>query len=133
LAVFAVFLGIAHLSSGDAFGGPTSMPWAIELWGARRHPTQVYEILPAILALVLVWRLRRTRTFPGFLCLAWLAIAAGSRPLVEPFRGDSVTIFGALRGAQLASLSVLAAVLASLHLRARGVVGVDRAKVDPAK
>lgn len=126
LAVFAVFLGIAHLSSGDAFGGPTSMPWAIELWGAQRHPTQVYEILLAILALVLVWRLRRTQAFPGFLFLAWIAIAAGSRLL-------SVTIFGALRGAQLASLAVLAAALVSLHIRARGAVAADRAKVDPSK
>lgn len=133
MAAFAVFLGVSHLSSGDAFGAPTSVPWAIELWGAQRHPTQVYEILLATLAFGIVWRLRRTQAFPGFVFLAWLAIAAGSRLLVEPFRGDSVTIFGALRGAQLASLAVLAAVLVSLHLRARGVVGVDREKVDPAK
>ncbi|HEY68948.1 MAG TPA: prolipoprotein diacylglyceryl transferase, partial [Anaerolineae bacterium] len=27
-SVFAVFVGFAHLSSGDAFGAPTQLPWA---------------------------------------------------------------------------------------------------------
>ena len=49
LSAFPVSVGVAHLSSGDAFGTPASMPWAIELWGARRHPTQVYEILLGLL------------------------------------------------------------------------------------
>lgn len=43
-AVAAVGLGISRLASGAAFGMETSVPWGIELWGAVRHPTQVYEI-----------------------------------------------------------------------------------------
>ena len=38
LALTAVFVGLAHLSSGEAFGAETQLPWAIELWGAYRHP-----------------------------------------------------------------------------------------------
>lgn len=122
LAAFAILLGIAHLSSGDAFGAPTSVPWAIELWGAQRHPTQVYEILLATLALAVVWRLRRIRAFPGFPFLAWLALTAAGRLFVEAFRGDSVIIAGGLRGAQLVSLVILAGVLGVLHLRARRAI-----------
>jgi len=119
LAAFSAFLGLAHLSSGDAFGAPTSVPWAIELWGATRHPTQAYEIVLAGLAFLGVWRLGRVFAFPGFLFLAWLAMAAGSRLFLEAFRGDSVIIFGALRAAQLASLVIVAGAMAGLHLRAR--------------
>lgn len=119
LAAFAVLVGIAHLSSGDAFGVPASVPWAIELWGAQRHPTQVYEIILAILAFAAVWRLRRVDTFPGFLFFAWLAFAAASRLFLEGFRGDSVVAFGGLRSAQLVSLAVLGGTLYAVHRRAR--------------
>lgn len=120
LAAFSVSVGVAHLSSGDAFGAPTSVPWAIELWGAKRHPSQVYEIAAALLVLLAVWKLRRTPADPGFPFLSWLALAAGSRLFLEAFRGDSVIVLGTLRSAQLISLAVLAASLAALHLRARG-------------
>jgi prolipoprotein diacylglyceryltransferase len=115
LAVFGVALGFSHLSSGDAFGAPSSLPWAIELWGEIRHPTQVYEILVALLSLVLVWQIRKWKVFPGFLFLSWLGLAALSRLLIEGFRGDSVIVFGSLRSAQVVSLVVLVVVLFGMH------------------
>jgi len=39
LAVFAIALGTAHFSSGSAFGMATDLPWGIELWGTKRHPS----------------------------------------------------------------------------------------------
>ncbi len=42
---------LANLASGDAFGAPSSLPWAIELWGAARHPVQIYEAVAAGLIL----------------------------------------------------------------------------------
>jgi len=119
LAAFSVSVGLAHLSSGDAFGAPASVPWAIELWGASRHPSQGYEIIGAAVVLLVVWRLRRVPGYPGFLILSWLALAAGTRLLLEAFRGDSVIILGTLRSAQVVSLAVLVASLAALHVRAR--------------
>jgi len=118
-AAFGVLIGLAHLSSGDAYGTPANVPWAIELWGARRHPTQVYEILLAILALAVVWRLRIVESFPGFLFLAWAALAAVSRLLLEGFRGDSPVLFEGLRSPQLVSLAVLACTFAIVHRRAQ--------------
>jgi len=55
LAVMMIALGISHLASGVAFGAETQAPWAIELWGARRHPSQVYEILSATAILAVLW------------------------------------------------------------------------------
>lgn len=118
-ALFAVFIGAAHLSSGDAFGAETQVPWAMELWGAWRHPSQIYEILAAGLILLVVWRFRIRNTFAGFLFLLWLAMSSAARLLLEGFRGDSVIVLGCLRSAQLVSLLVLIASLAILHTLSR--------------
>jgi len=119
LAVFAVFAALANLSSGDAFGAPTSLPWAIDLWGAARHPSQVYALLLALAVFIAVRRFALGPTFPGFLFLAWLAMTAASRLFLEAFRGDSVIVLGSLRAAQLISLVVLGAALLGLNQRAR--------------
>jgi phosphatidylglycerol:prolipoprotein diacylglycerol transferase len=118
-ALVAVFVGAAHLSSGDAFGTVTDVPWAIELWGARRHPTQIYEIIGAAFIFLGTWRLRTRTAFSGFLFLIWLSMMAAGRLLLEGFRGDSVIILGSLRSVQLMSLAVLLTALALLHVLAR--------------
>jgi len=125
LAAFAVFAGLADLSSGNAFGAPTSLPWAIELWGAARHPSQVYALLLALAVFIAVRRFAFRPTFPGFLFLAWLAMTAASRLFLEAFRGDSVIVLGSLRAAQLISLVVLGAALLGLNQRARVAQGAE--------
>jgi phosphatidylglycerol:prolipoprotein diacylglycerol transferase len=42
-----VFTGIqlANLATGNIYGLPTDLPWAIDIWGAERHPPQVYAII----------------------------------------------------------------------------------------
>ncbi|MEW6567417.1 MAG: prolipoprotein diacylglyceryl transferase family protein [Chloroflexota bacterium] len=102
VAVFAVADALAHLASGTAFGAPADLPWAIELWGVRRHPTQVYELLLNLVILALV--LRRQDPRPGQSFALWLALAGGARVLVEGFRGDSLTFLGGLRVAQVVGL-----------------------------
>jgi prolipoprotein diacylglyceryl transferase len=119
LAVFSIALGFSHLSSGDAFGAPTTLPWAIELWGEARHPTQIYEIIIAGLVLILILPIRKWKVFPGFIFLSWAGLTAISRLLLEGFRGDSVIILGSLRSAQVVGLVVLAIVLVAMHLLGR--------------
>jgi phosphatidylglycerol:prolipoprotein diacylglycerol transferase len=107
LAVFAIGLGLAHLASGDAFGTPTSVPWAIELWDASRHPTQKYEILLATAVFLFIWQVRKNNPFSGFSFLAFVALTAVSRLFLETFRGDSVIVAGSIRQAQIMALAVL--------------------------
>jgi phosphatidylglycerol:prolipoprotein diacylglycerol transferase len=119
LAAFGVAIGFAHLASGDAFGAETTLPWAIELWGAQRHPTQIYEVLGAGIVFWLIWEFRRKTPAPGFLFLMWVALSALSRLLVEAFRGDSIIAFNSVRSAQLVSLLVLVLALVSMHILVR--------------
>ena len=107
LAVMGTAVGLAHLASGDAFGAPADLPWAIELWGAARHPSQVYETILALVILGLVWTDEIDRP-TGVFFLRFTAFTAGARLFLEVFRGDSVLVFGSLRVAQLAAWAALA-------------------------
>jgi phosphatidylglycerol:prolipoprotein diacylglycerol transferase len=123
LALFAVFVGLSHLASGDAYGAPTSLPWSLQIWGAERHPSQVYEIVAALLLFWAIQRIKSASTFPGFLILTFAAVSAASRVFLEAFRGDSEIVFGSLRSMQLAGLFVLLLSLAAMHLLANGEPG----------
>lgn len=55
LAVLMITLGIANLASGSNFGKTTEVPWAIYLWDASRHPTQIYQVIISTAILVAFW------------------------------------------------------------------------------
>jgi len=99
---------VAHIASGEAFGSETRVPWAIELWGAKRHPTQFYELIVAILILVLLGSKAKSEAVAGILFLNFVALTSSARLFLEAFRGDSSLIFGNLRSAQVVAWIILA-------------------------
>jgi phosphatidylglycerol:prolipoprotein diacylglycerol transferase len=111
-SILAVTLGLVHFASGEAFGAPARLPWAIELWGEQRHPAQVYETLAALLIAAAVWPggriARHTSARPGFRFWTFLAFSAAARLILETFRGDSSLVWNAFRQAQLIAWLVLA-------------------------
>ncbi len=109
IAVFAVFVGLAHIASGDAYGMPTSLPWGIDLWGATRHPTQFYETILALAIAAWIAREARHANSDGTLFLQTTGLLAAARLFVEAFRGDSATLTGGIRVAQIAALLVILA------------------------
>ncbi len=125
LASMAIFLGLADISSGDAFGAPTTVPWAIDLWGASRHPSQIYETITAALIFLFIQRLKTRSPFQGFIFTLWILLTSISRLFLEAFRGDSVLIFDGLRSAQVVSLSIAIAAMLGLHYLARRHGGED--------
>lgn len=108
LAAFMIFLGAAHLLSGDAFGAPSRVPWAIFLWGEYRQPTQIYEVMLAVAILLVA--LKYSLGEPGRGINFWLVVAlsAAARIFLEAFRGDSMIWPGGFRAAQVISLLILA-------------------------
>jgi len=111
VAAFLIAFGVAHFLSGDAFGAPTKLPWAIYLWDEHRHPSQIYETLTAVVIFIVVrWR-PVGLAGDGASFLLMVALSAGARIFLEAFRGDSVIWIGGLRSAQVVGLVVLAACL----------------------
>ena len=110
--VFAAGLALADLASGDAYGAPSSLPWSIELWGAGRHPTQVYQLIAIGVIAVIV--LKADRPFDGARFGLFVVLYAGSNLFIEAFRGDSETI-GGVRIAQVWNLIILLSALIALR------------------
>ena len=128
LAVFALALALSHLASGDAFGAPADLPWSIFLWGASRHPSQLYEATAALFILLALWPGKGLFQpgVPGTRFLGFIALSAAARLFLEAFRGDSVLLLNGLRQAQLLAWLVLALSLWGLkkRLRTNGTIQV---------
>jgi prolipoprotein diacylglyceryl transferase len=116
-AVLSVAMSLANLASGAGFGSPTNLPWGIPLWGAVRHPTQIYETLAAAIILAILWpgRERARSLQTGVYFLSFAAVTSASRLFLEAFRGDSQLLPSGIRAAQLVAWLVLAACLWGIY------------------
>lgn len=86
----------------EAHGGPTDLPWAIEINGEMVHPTFLYESIWCfvIFLVLLFWSYRRT--FTGQIFLLYGLLYSLERFFVEQLRTDSLMV-GSLKVAQLLS------------------------------
>ena len=109
-ATLAIGLHLSHLAAGTAFGSPTTLPWGIDLWNATRHPTQIYELIAALIIFGLLW-FRKSDVPAGILFLNFIALTAGARLFLEAFRGDSTLVFGEFRSAQVVAWVLLGVAL----------------------
>lgn len=51
---------LGNFLAGDAFGMPTSLPWAVYQAGDYRHPAQLYELVLDLMLFAFLWRRRYT-------------------------------------------------------------------------
>ena len=107
LPVPQALASIGLLLSGEAFGAPTGLPWSVSLFGAARHPTQIYLALAALGSLGALWSLARRPLPPGTLMAGYLGLQGLTLLLIEPLRGDSLVFPGGVRAAQVAGLALL--------------------------
>jgi phosphatidylglycerol:prolipoprotein diacylglycerol transferase len=114
LAAFAAGLSLAYLASGAAYGEPADLPWTLELWDARRHPTQIYDFVLSLGIWLVTWRMVSAGGPRGRVFAVFLALLSASRLLSEGFRGDSAVLDGGWRLMQLLWLGVLLASLVAL-------------------
>lgn len=109
-AILMLAAAAANFASGEAFGAPSTLPWAVELWGAQRHPSQLYEALAAGVILYLLWPARQPKkTIPGTTIIQFAAYSAAARLVLEAFRGSSALTFFNLRSAQVNAWLIMAA------------------------
>ena len=86
-------------SAGCCWGKPTNLPWGVrftqlghEITGvpidAKLHPTQLYESFAMLLAFFFLLWLHRRKKFSGQVILAYVAIYAAVRFVIEFVRDD---------------------------------------------
>lgn len=104
--------------NSEAHGGPTDLPWAIEVDGEMVHPTFLYEsIWCFIIFLFLIW-LSDRRTFKGQIVCVYGMLYSVERFLVEGLRTDSLMI-GQFKQAQVISAVIFAASLICFFILSR--------------
>lgn len=98
--------------NSEAHGGPTDLPWAIEVDGEMVHPTFLYESVWCLLIfLFLIWFSRRA-SFRGQIVTLYGMLYSVERFMVESLRTDSLMI-GPLKQAQVISIAIFAVSLAA--------------------
>ncbi|MDX6613728.1 MAG: phosphatidylglycerol---prolipoprotein diacylglyceryl transferase [Blastocatellia bacterium] len=86
-------------SAGCCWGKPTNLPWGVRFTqlgheitgvpiGTRLHPTQLYESFAMLFVFFFLLWLHRRKKFSGQVILAYVAIYAGVRFLIEFVRDD---------------------------------------------
>lgn len=117
LAVFMLALSLSHLASGEAYGAPSDLPWSIKLWGTRRHPSQIYEAIAAILILGYLWpgRIFVRNLEPVGYFLYFVTLTSFARLILEGFRGDSAVLTGGVRVAQVIAWVIFAICLYAIN------------------
>jgi phosphatidylglycerol:prolipoprotein diacylglycerol transferase len=116
-----IAVSLSDYLAGPGYGIETAMPWGIDVYGISRHPVQIYEIIVAIIALV-VWRAALPhRRFDGQLFLLTTAVYAGGRLVVDAYRANAWLTSNGFHIIQLVSLAI---VLICLFLLARKTTSV---------
>lgn len=86
--VALIIIAIGQFFSGDGYGTPTDVPWAISFFEEMRHPTQIYEVLLLSLGFVIVKRAIEPRARDGVITWAIIAGYGGIHLFIDAFRGD---------------------------------------------
>ena len=68
------------------YGIKAELPWAVFQKGALRHPTQIYDMLGALITFAVISRVKYLRTFDGALFLLNIILYSFFRIIVEFFR-----------------------------------------------
>ena len=92
--------------NSEAHGGPTDLPWAIEVDGVMVHPTFPYESIWCVIIFLFLMFMTDRRIFRGQLFLLYGIMYSAERIFVEGLRTDSLMI-GQFRQAQLLSLAII--------------------------
>ena len=103
-AMFCMRLGC--LCNGCDYGVVTTMPWGIPLYGASRHPIQLYEGVGNLVLLPWLIASNRKPRQPGLTFLLYLFWSGLIRFGVDFYREDSARVWNLLTIPQLLALGM---------------------------
>jgi phosphatidylglycerol:prolipoprotein diacylglycerol transferase len=96
LAVGVFFGRLGCFSAGCCYGSPCDLPWAVTFTDPHTlarpdialHPTQLYSAGGALITFLVLFLLRKRKSFHGQLTLLWVMLYCSFRSVIEQFRGD---------------------------------------------
>ncbi len=108
----------------EAHGGPTNLPWGIEINGVKVHPTFLYESLWNFGVFFLLLYIDKKKKFEGQIFLYYLILYSVARFFIEGLRTDSLMI-GPFRTAQLVSVATIIVAIVLIFIRRRHIAGAS--------
>ena len=120
LALMMTIVRVGCLLGGCCYGKPTDLPWAVEMHGARRHPTQLYELLFQLVFFWLLWYLRDRMPRTGDLIKLYLGSYAVFRFFNEFWRVNPVVALN-MTVPQLICLGILLWLVFTVLIRRTGL------------
>lgn len=118
LAVGYAVAMIGALLHGLYIGRPTGVPWAVEMFLDRRHPTQIYLMLASLGTYFVLRSQERTQPAAGTVFFLWLLLHSLTRCAVE-FFVESPFVVGPFTLAQIVNAAVAVIALIGLIVAAR--------------
>ncbi|MCC7118230.1 MAG: prolipoprotein diacylglyceryl transferase [Anaerolineales bacterium] len=115
-AILIIGVGLSHLAAGTGFGIPSDLPWAVDLWSAKRHPTQIYAVIAASITFSWLW-FKKQRQLPGLLALHLLTLTAGYTLFISAFQADQTILSSGLKQNQLLAFAALIASFVLYEIR----------------
>lgn len=120
----AIILGQAigrwgNFINQEAHGGPTDLPWGIEIGGVKVHPTFLYESLWNLGVFGFLLYYSDKKKYEGQIFILYLILYSVARYFIEGLRTDSLML-GSFRVAQLISImSIIGAILIGIIMKKR--------------
>lgn len=115
LATLSLGVALANLAAGQAYGLPSDLPWAIDLWGAARHPVQAYQALAAATILLAMLRDRGTNVAAGIHFFSFMLLTASAHLMLGAFRAEAELLPNGWRLNQIVAWLGMAAALWGLR------------------
>lgn len=121
---------LACLATGDSYGRPTDLAWAITYTDPRAmaprniplHPVEFYEMAAYFLVFLVVWSIRRKSKIEGSVFMTYLAGYGAARLFVEFFRGNPAIFAWGIPAAQVFGVALmLFSIVGFFVLRSRWV------------
>lgn len=121
---------VACIINGDAWGGPTGLPWGfvylhpdsfipLNLWGIPTHPYPVYEMLWNLTVLLFLWSVRKRLKTDGLLIVNYVFFYSLGRLLLSYFRQQKIWFWGLQEAQVVALLALTVSIPVMLYLLAR--------------
>ena len=109
-----------NYANQEAYGGPTELPWAMDINGVGVHPTFLYESIFNLMIFVFLMWYRKKSDTPGEIFLLYFSLYSLGRFFIEGLRTDSLMI-GPIRVAQLISVLIIVSCILLLYYRKKKI------------
>jgi phosphatidylglycerol:prolipoprotein diacylglycerol transferase len=100
-------VSLADFLAGPGYGTLTSVPWGIAVFGIRRHPVQIYEIILGVAALGIWQQVVKRRPPAGQAFLLTMALYSAGRLFLDAYRDNAWLTADGYHVVQIVSLGVM--------------------------